>query len=160
MHQECANKKRLTLLEVVVIALILYVFMLGINLLLYYNNIKSIFVDAFTLLVPLFVLVYMWRGYKKAYKYTLICEEFIVKQLKGDKEVTLLDINVNQIETIGKGTIERQEKKSHCSVRKFVNNRSHKCERYYCIYRQDGHKHYFEFEPSDKLIDKIQQSNY
>ncbi len=159
MHQELA-KKEISVLELSVIGIVLLILIMCINVLPYYNIINPVFGDLLTLLMPFILLRHTLKRYKTSYKYTIISEDFIIKQLVGKNEKTLLHIKIDQIDTIKKGHANYRDKRECCTIKKFINNKGYKEKRYYCIYMVGNDKYYFEFEPSVILLEKIKRINY
>ncbi|WP_105619304.1 hypothetical protein [Vallitalea okinawensis] len=156
MHTEQSRRKRASLLEVVVTTGVLFIIILLLNMLFYNMGIRGVFSDLLTICLPIVLGFYVLRSYGLSYQYTIICEELIIKECRGNKERVLLNININQIEEIHKGPISREEKKAFMQNKRFVDAKKHQNGvSYYCIYSEDGSKYCFQFEPSEKLLEKL-----
>lgn len=156
MHQEYSKKKKISIMEIVVMASILFFVILGVNIYIYSNQLASIYGDLVTIAMPIIIVIYLMKGYNCTYEYTIICEEFIMKKIKGRSEQILVDINVNQIKTLKKGFLPSGERKQFATIKNICKkNKKEEC--YYCIYEEDEKQHYFEFQVSEKMISKMQQ---
>lgn len=156
MHQEYSKKKKVSIMEIVVMASILFFVILGVNIFIYSKQLASIYGDVVTIAMPIIIVIYLMKGYNCTYEYTIICEEFIMKKIKGRSEEILVDINVNQIKTLRKGSLPLGERKQFSTIKNICKN-SKREDCYYCVYEEDGDQHYFEFQVSEKMIMKMQQ---
>lgn len=159
MHQEYSRKKKVSIIEIVIIGVLLFLLILGVNVFFYTRQVGSLYSDLLTIFIPLGLGIYLLKGYRRTYLYTIICEEFIVKQLKGKSETILLDININQIKEIRKGQLTRAQKKEYGNVQSFVVDGSQE-DCYYCVYEEDENTRCFEIQASEKMINKLMRNNY
>lgn len=159
MHQEYSKKKKVSIIEIIIIGVLLFLLILGVNMFFYARQVGSIYSDLLTIFIPLGLGIYLLKGYHRTYLYTIICEEFIVKKIKGNTETILLDINVNQIKEIRRGHLSRNEKKGFDIVQSFVVDVNRE-DCYYCIYEEDHQTNYFEIQASEKMISKLMRNNY
>lgn len=156
MHKEVIKGNQLTPIHIVLYIAILFGVTLLVNIVLQRFGIPAYIKDLATFgIIIASVTILVYHG-KIAYTYALISEEFIIKEDKHGKEVTLLNIHVNQIKSIEKGALDHRTKASlteeNCYIKAYKSIKNSYC----CYYIEDGKEYCFQFQPSDKLRERLE----
>jgi hypothetical protein len=89
-----------------------------------------------------------------AYKYTIISDDFIIQEMIGSKEKILINININQI--IKFTIADKKDNEQYFSKRKMYNG-VNKDNLYNIVFKEDDRKKLVIIQPSDKLINLLEE---
>lgn len=142
-------------MQLIIAVFFLFASMLILNIGLHNIGVGDLIRDIITFSVVVFILGYLFYNSSITYEYSLICEELIIKEVKNSKTKTVLDINVNQIETLEAGPLSREIKKEYIAEKRYIKAYKSSKHSYYCYYTQDHEKYCFQFEPSEKLLERM-----
>jgi hypothetical protein len=155
LYRETVEYKKQKLVKLV---LTLGLLMITLNTVVLLSDLRKIVVDFLYAVYAVFPLVilgmaYMWVKYRRRYRYTIIDRELIIEKLEGAKRKPILNVNakyimrVEKVSSVKKG--EKLYKVFNCSCS------GNKKSVYHCTYEKDGKLYGFYFEPSEELINKI-----
>ncbi len=161
MHQEVSKKENICLFHIILcilgsgILLILFNYLL--NMLFNHASV----VDLLTILAATWIGYVLIRNYFLFYKYQLIEEDLIIREVLGSKEKIRLNINVHQIKKMKSKKhkdYKTDKKRKYFSKNRMYNGENTK-EGYYCIYTDFDKEYYFEIQPSKKMLEIITKKN-
>ena len=154
MHQEITKKEKISPLKMLIFILIGTTILILFNFLCNLLQINISIVDGLTIIIATLLAYFIIKQYITSYKYMLIEDEFIIQEIIGSKERTLIYINTNQIKKIGliaSKDYENDIKQKYFS-RKKLNKNLKDIEIYYCIYEENDKLKLLEIQPSKELL--------
>lgn len=154
MHQEITKKEKISPLKMLIFILIGTTILILFNFLCNLLQINISIVDGLTIIIATLLAYFIIKQYITSYKYMLIEDEFIIQEIIGSKERTLIYINTNQIKKIGlieSKDYENDIKQKYFS-RKKLNKNLKDIEIYYCVYEENDKLKLLEIQPSKELL--------
>lgn len=109
-----------------------------------------------TIFIDFVVLIFIMRQIQKCnikYKYAIIADEFIIYQLKGNKQKIMETVKVKDIKSVDK--IGKTKACLNTSTKKMYGNLNFNNDVYFCRYNNCKSISGFYFEPSHRLINKL-----
>lgn len=154
MHQEITKKEKISPLKMLFFILIGTVLLIVFNFIGNLLRINTSITDGLTLIVATMLAYIIIKKYITFYKYMLIEDEFIIQEITGSKEKTIIYINTNQIKKIKsvKCSDYENDRKQKYFRRKKLNKNIKNRDIYYCIYEENDKLNLFEIQPSKELL--------
>lgn len=109
-----------------------------------------------TIFMDLVVVIFIMRQIQKCntkYKYAIIADEFIIYKLKGNKQKIMETVKVKDIKSVDK--IGKTKACLDTSTKKMYGNLNFNNDVYFCKYNSHKGSNGFYFEPSHRLISKL-----
>lgn len=159
MHQELSKRNRISPIRLSVFILIIATFLMVLNTIFYDYHVNSSFSDL-TILLLVILGTYMFiKKNMVSYKYSLIEDEFFIHEIVGSKEKVVLSIHMDQVEafeSVSANCYNKAHKQDFSTKRKLYNCNNH-LNRHYLIYKEDDHKQWITFHPSNKMCEMLQK---
>lgn len=154
MYKEIIFRKRLPVIIVFFFAMIVLISILKI---IEVMDIVPLHLSREVDIICLFSLL-LFGGYeiqkcRVQYKYSIIGDELIIHKLKGEEQILVEDIKIEDIQYIG--CISRSyNKKKNVKTKKYICSILN-INKYCCIYSEGNKNYKMYFEPSRDLINKV-----
>lgn len=159
LHSELSKREKLSTTWLIGWLLIAAVVLTAFNTLLFKMHWNSAITDLMIIAVSVIGIYTLIKRNLVSYKYCIIEDDFIVHEVLGSKEKRILNLNVQQIEKFAKTCdLEfEQDKKGSFTSKKRLYNCAKKPNRHYIIYKDQGEKRWFTFQPSDQMVELIEE---
>lgn len=154
MHQEITKREKISPLKMLIFIIIGTVLLILFNFIGSLLHLNASVMDGLTLVMATLLAYIIIKKYITSYKYMLIEDEFIIQEIIGSKEKTLIYINTNQIkklQSITSSDYEDDKKKKYFKRNK-LNKHLKNIDIYYCIYEEDDKMNLLEIQPSRELL--------
>ncbi|GKX30328.1 hypothetical protein SH1V18_28080 [Vallitalea longa] len=154
MHQEITKREKISPIKMLFFILIGTVVLILFNFVGNLLRINASLTDGLTLIIATVLAYIIIKKYITSYKYMLIEDEFIIQEITGSKEKTIIYINTNQIKKIKSinSNDYDKDKKQKFFKRKKLNKHLKNIDIYYCIYEENDKLNLLEIQPSSELI--------
>ncbi|MBW6410336.1 hypothetical protein [Clostridium weizhouense] len=158
MHREVVVRKKAPVIAtlILVITIMLYLYQ-GISNLQINNIIIIKAINSLIIMLTVSIVFLQLARCKIAYKYSIIANKLIINKIISNQEKNLESISLSEIVYIGKKYyipkeyVAKNKGNYFCEV---INTKS-----YCCIYKKQDQYYKFSFNPSDKLIQRLNTNN-
>jgi len=166
LHSELSKREKLSAKWFVGWLLIAAIVLTAFNTMLYKMHWNSSITDLMIIGVSAIGIYTLIKRSLISYKYCIIEDDFIVHEVLGSKEKRILNLNIQQIQKFSRtcDVAFDQDRKGNFTSRKRLYNCCKKPNRHYIIYKDQGEKRWFTFQPSDQMVglieEKLQTGSY
>lgn len=154
MYKEIVMRKKISSIFMIVIMLTISIVISDISSNLTFGEYRV--GEYSTIFIDLVVFIFIIRQIQKCkikYKYAIIADEFIIYKLKGNKQKIMETVKIKDIKSVDK--IGKTKVCLDTPTRKMYGNLNFDNDVYFCRYNNHKGINGFYFEPSHKLINKL-----
>ncbi|MPQ44548.1 hypothetical protein [Clostridium tarantellae] len=157
MHREVINRRKDTTIigSIVFLSLMIGLAKLIGNFKINHFKLESI-TDPIMIVLTILILYLEIKKCKVSYKYSVIANQLIIHKIKVNEQQTLENIKLNNIISL------KKEKNSFLRHFRNITSKKYICSLvpkavYCCVYKKDNDYKRFYFQPSGKLVEKLEK---
>lgn len=154
MYKEIVMRKKISSIFMIVIMLTISIVVSDMSSNLIFGEYRI--GEYSTIFIDFVVFVFIMQQIQKCkikYKYAIIADEFIIYKLKGNKQKIMEIIKIKDIKSLDK--IRKTKACLDTSTKKMYGNLNFNKDMYFCRYNNHKGTNGFYFEPSNRLINKL-----